>query len=212
MKAFDLHFSWFELVCVHHLLDPSTSISADNRIPSIFLFACKRSKKYSYPQIMLSVLSAVAPPIAPTSTSPNNTIDALLANSQTRAFSPLEDEGTFRTQWNIITTCFFTVVACAWVAIHPNVQCTVGEVNSTKWKRCQYYFGRILRGKIALVFIFLIFPEFIVAWAVSQCWMVNRAHWITGTYSISYESYIKTWAALTPSQLQAGRNGIHGLQ
>jgi TRAP-type uncharacterized transport system fused permease subunit len=130
---------------------------------------------------MLSVLSAIAPSVAPTSSSPNNTIDALLANLQSHT---LEDERYLRTQWSIIISCFVTVVACAWVAIHPNVQCTVDQVNSTKWRRCQDLFGRILRGKVTLVFIFLVFPEFIVAWAVSQCQIVNYAHWIPGTYPI----------------------------
>ena len=61
-----------------------------------------------------------------------------------------------RTIWNIIWSCFSTVVACAWIAVHPNIP----ALEDSKWK--------ILRRRLMVTAYILLAPEMVIMWAARQ--------------------------------------------
>jgi hypothetical protein len=70
-------------------------------------------------------------------------------------------------KWNLIFSCFFTTFICAWAAIHPNAIILANPPGSKRLYRL-YTFWTLLYERLVLVFIFIIFPEFILAWALVQ--------------------------------------------
>ena len=61
-----------------------------------------------------------------------------------------------RTIWNIIWSCFSTVFACAWIAVHPNIP----ALKDSKWK--------ILRRRLMITAYILLAPEMVIMWAARQ--------------------------------------------
>ena len=66
-----------------------------------------------------------------------------------------------RTTWNIVWSCWVTIFACTWVAVHPNI-----PDPHDKW------FMIALR-RLQLVVMALIAPELLVVWAMRQ-WLAAR--------------------------------------
>ena len=62
-------------------------------------------------------------------------------------------------------SCFFTLFICAWVAIHPNIP---NVTKTTRPFQSLYVSWKLIYERLVLVFIFIIFPEFILAWALVQ--------------------------------------------
>jgi hypothetical protein len=62
-----------------------------------------------------------------------------------------------RTIWNIIWSCLVTIFGCTWVAVHPNIPNAEEKWSMTALRRLQ------------LMVMALIAPEFIILWAMRQC-------------------------------------------
>ena len=67
-----------------------------------------------------------------------------------------ENAPNTRTIWNIIWSCFSTVFACAWIAVHPNIP----ALKDSKWK--------ILRRRMMIMAYVLLAPEMVIMWAARQ--------------------------------------------
>ncbi|CAA7263413.1 unnamed protein product [Cyclocybe aegerita] len=61
-----------------------------------------------------------------------------------------------RSIWNILWSCFATIVACTWISVHPNVP----GASDSQWK----VFGR----RMAIMMYLLIAPEMVILWAARQ--------------------------------------------
>jgi len=61
-----------------------------------------------------------------------------------------------RTIWNIIFSCFSTLFACAWIAVHPNIPAP----GDSGWK--------ILRRRLMIMTFVLLTPEMVIIWAARQ--------------------------------------------
>jgi hypothetical protein len=61
-----------------------------------------------------------------------------------------------RTMWNIVLSCFSTLFACAWVAVHPNIPAP----GDPQWKI-------FLRRLMIMIFV-LLAPEMVIIWAARQ--------------------------------------------
>ena len=61
-----------------------------------------------------------------------------------------------RTIWNIIWSCFSTVFACAWIAVHPNIPAP----EDSQWK--------IFRRRMMIMAYVLLAPEMVIIWAARQ--------------------------------------------
>ncbi|KAF9480148.1 hypothetical protein BDN70DRAFT_782905, partial [Pholiota conissans] len=61
-----------------------------------------------------------------------------------------------RTKWGIIRSCLFTIFACTWTAIHPNI----GAPTDSQWI--------IFRRRLSVMLCALIAPEVMVLWAMKQ--------------------------------------------
>jgi hypothetical protein len=81
-----------------------------------------------------------------------------------RASPSCDDLRNCRTISDIIWSCFVTIFACTWVAIHPNVP----KPNSN----LHWYSGPIRRARI--MFYALIGPEFIIIWARRQRYIASK--------------------------------------
>jgi hypothetical protein len=75
-------------------------------------------------------------------------------------------------KWNLILSCFFTIFVCAWIAIHPNT-ITVAKPPTPKYLHRLYTLWTLLYERLVLIFIFIIFPEFVLAWALVQRQVAN---------------------------------------
>ena len=64
-----------------------------------------------------------------------------------------------RSEWNIVWSCFATIFACSWVAIHPNIP---APSDSSL---------RIFVRRLMLMGCMLIVPELVIIWAIRQ-WFV----------------------------------------
>ena len=63
---------------------------------------------------------------------------------------------TQRSEWNIAWSCFATIFACSWVAIHPNVP---APSDSSM---------RIFARRMMMMGCMLIVPEMVIVWATRQ--------------------------------------------
>ena len=63
---------------------------------------------------------------------------------------------TQRSEWNIVWSCFATIFACSWVAIHPNVP---APSDSSM---------RIFVRRLMMMGCMLIVPEMVIVWATRQ--------------------------------------------
>ncbi|KDR66099.1 hypothetical protein GALMADRAFT_81262 [Galerina marginata CBS 339.88] len=66
-----------------------------------------------------------------------------------------------RSLWDILLSCSATIFACTWVSVHPNVPAP----EDTEWK--------IVRRRIALMFVALVAPELVILWAMRE-WNAAR--------------------------------------
>jgi hypothetical protein len=69
---------------------------------------------------------------------------------------------TQRSKWNIIWSCFATLFACSWVAIHPNIPAK--SDNSIR---------RFLRRLMIMAYM-LVIPEAVIYWAARQWWAARN--------------------------------------
>jgi hypothetical protein len=97
-------------------------------------------------------------------------------------------------KWNLVLSCFITIFVCAWIAIHPNA-ITVAKPPGPNWFHRIYTFWTLLYERLVLVFIFIIFPEFILAWALVQRHMAN----LMGKYVMFIMPMTFLEATLSPS-------------
>lgn len=77
-------------------------------------------------------------------------------NSTQEALVPLAFCASTRTLANIVWSCLAPIIACAWVAIHPNVP----NYPEVWWKS--------FRRRALIFFCALIAPEFTLWWALRQ--------------------------------------------
>ena len=68
---------------------------------------------------------------------------------------------TNRSEWNIIWSCFATIFACSWVAIHPNIPAPSDSPM------------RIFARRLMIMGCMLIAPEIVIIWAGRQ-WYAAR--------------------------------------
>ncbi|TFK62864.1 hypothetical protein BDN72DRAFT_776598, partial [Pluteus cervinus] len=61
-----------------------------------------------------------------------------------------------RTTWSILTSCFFTVVACVYSAIHPNIPHPKASDRRVLWE------------KVILSILTICFSEVVLMWAIGQ--------------------------------------------
>ncbi|CAA7263418.1 unnamed protein product [Cyclocybe aegerita] len=61
-----------------------------------------------------------------------------------------------RSIWDIIWSCFATIFACTWIAVHPNIP----GAKDSLWR----VFGR----RLAIMMYLLIAPEMVILWAARQ--------------------------------------------
>ena len=61
-----------------------------------------------------------------------------------------------RTLWNIIFSCFSTLFACAWIAVHPNIPAP----GDSSWK--------IFCRRMMIMIFVLLAPELVIIWAARQ--------------------------------------------
>ena len=67
-----------------------------------------------------------------------------------------------RSTWDIVRSCFTTLFACSWVAIHPNIPAR--SDSSTR---------RLLRHLMIVAYMFII-PEAVIYWAARQWWAARN--------------------------------------
>ena len=72
-----------------------------------------------------------------------------------------------RSEWNVVWSCFATIFACSWVAIHPNIP---APSDSSM---------RVLIRRLILMGCMLIVPELVIVWAIRE-WFA--AHEIAEEY------------------------------
>ena len=85
--------------------------------------------------------------------------------SSDTSFQPREIDAnrfTQRSTWNIICSCFATLFACSWVAIHPNIPA-----------RSDSSIRRFFRHLMIMVYM-LIIPEAVIYWAARQWWAARN--------------------------------------
>ena len=73
-----------------------------------------------------------------------------------------DDIDSCRTLWDIIYSCVFTIFACIYLALHPNVP----DPTHTQW--------RIHAIRVCSAFIAFLAPELVVVGAASQWWAVRK--------------------------------------
>ena len=61
-----------------------------------------------------------------------------------------------RTLWNIVFSCFSTLFACAWIAVHPNIPAP----GDSHWI--------IFRRRMMIMIFVLLAPEMVIIWAARQ--------------------------------------------
>ncbi|PPQ94980.1 hypothetical protein CVT25_005380, partial [Psilocybe cyanescens] len=74
------------------------------------------------------------------------------------ALTQFSDNSQFtdRSIWNIVWSCFATIFACTWIAVHQNIPAP----NESAIR----VFGR----RLAIMFYLLITPELVIMWAARQ--------------------------------------------
>lgn len=92
------------------------------------------------------------PSLSPSST--NSTSYPSIA--ETRDLSGLVGGDTDRSVRDIVVSCLATILACTWVAIHPDVS----PVGTSSW-------GRFRARAVTMAFA-VFAPEFIMTWALRQ--------------------------------------------
>jgi hypothetical protein len=99
---------------------------------------------------------------------------------------------TSRTTWNIVLSCIVTVLACSWAAIHPNISYPANRLpqGSKRWGRHLCTLNGFIRDQMFPIVVFIISPEFILAWAMRQRRQAKHMIAGTGTYM-----HLGAWSA-----------------
>ncbi|TFK50294.1 hypothetical protein OE88DRAFT_233412 [Heliocybe sulcata] len=88
----------------------------------------------------------------------SSTITALTAaSSSSLPDSACRDIDNCRTLYDIVWSCIVTILACTWVAIHPNI-----PAQDASW-------SRKLGRRVVTTIYAIIAPECVVVWAAKQC-------------------------------------------
>ncbi|KIM21648.1 hypothetical protein M408DRAFT_39731, partial [Serendipita vermifera MAFF 305830] len=80
-----------------------------------------------------------------------------------------------RTLGNIIWSCLSTIFLCTWVAIHPNIHFRPEKRNQSWAEKCLWEpLYEVVTYKLPLFLCALLFPEFILSWAVRQWFAAGK--------------------------------------
>lgn len=102
-------------------------------------------------------------------TDPTNALPQILQNTNPAASSTalynINDAQIFtsRSRSDIIWSCFATIFACTWVAVHPNVPAPT----DSEWK--------VLRHRFKIMMYTLLVPELVLYWASKQWYAASQA-------------------------------------
>jgi hypothetical protein len=91
-----------------------------------------------------------------------------------------------RTGWSITISCVVTILASAWIAIRPNVPYPIKKQRMKKWERFLYEARVFVTERVFMLVLFLLFPEFIVAYALRQRSAANHYANQARTYTFSH--------------------------
>lgn len=98
-----------------------------------------------------------------------------------------------RTKWNIIISCIVTIFASTYISIIPNVPEPFVELESSgvsnSWeisKRKSLYNMKCLRKRLFMIFLGIVYPEYILAWSVRQ---YSLAKSLSREYGKSFNCY-----------------------
>ncbi len=84
-----------------------------------------------------------------------------------------------RTLYEIIWSCLFTIIACTWIALHPDVPrptSTHSEKAPSRWNQT--------KKRLKLTIYAVIAPELIILWAIGERLLAKR---IANDYNRFYE-------------------------
>lgn len=101
-------------------------------------------------------------------TSTTHPFERPLFSVQSREDSPCHDLDSCRTTWGILLSCIITVLACAWVSIHPNSIHPVNPTETSILKRSNYTIRIFLSHILPIFALVFAFPEFVLAMAIKQ--------------------------------------------
>lgn len=106
------------------------------------------------------------PPASPKPLAPRLSVKGSMETS-------CDDTETCRTARNIVISSLITTFACTWVAIHPNISTPVDTRNMDLYKKYFNAICAVLRGRFPIFILVIVFPEFILAWAIRQRLMAD---------------------------------------
>lgn len=104
-----------------------------------------------------------------------------------------DDLASCRTEWNIVVSCLATILLCTWITIHPNVLYSASDFDLDSEDRKSMNFRQkslsavrrlwsSFRKRIPVFIVALIYPEYILGWAVRQCLIARKIADQLGTY------------------------------
>lgn len=94
-------------------------------------------------------------------------ISVQAVNINASASSSCDNSKDCRTTWSIILSCLVTVLAWAWIAVHPNIPYPLDKEGTQLWKRLLYA-ASVFSERFRLFALGLICPEYILSWAAKQ--------------------------------------------
>lgn len=97
-------------------------------------------------------------------------------------YSLYEDHNHYRTIWDITLSCVVTVLTCSWLAIHPNTSYPIDKQQLNTWKKYLYATRVLLYERLSIIALLLIFPEFVLAWAIKQYLVARNMSKAPGIY------------------------------
>lgn len=80
------------------------------------------------------------------------------------ARSTCDGASSCRTSWNIVISCLSTIFLTSWIVIHPNVSYPIDAKDQRRWHSVRIF----LTERVPLFLIALVYPEYILAWAIRQ--------------------------------------------
>jgi hypothetical protein len=90
------------------------------------------------------------------------TLSNVSATLSSEPFACCNDLHACRTLWNIVWSSLFTVFACTWLSIHPNI-----PAPNDSW-------GKKGVRRVWTMVLALLVPELVVAWAARQLMTASR--------------------------------------
>lgn len=95
------------------------------------------------------------------------------ASDQNTSPSSCDNINDCRTLWDIVSSCLSTIFLCTWVAIHPNIPGPVDNRRTSFGTRCLHLLSCLVREKLPLFLCAVLVPEYTLAWALRQKFMVK---------------------------------------